>query len=403
MKKSLLLVPTMLLLLAGTMMVYAQEDLTKGTIVPALSNFAPIGKPQTHLFIFYPDTGINPAIPGGENPASIACIYGLVPPTSGCPKSSTLVPTGGAKAVVLVDFGRYSALQTDLDKFSDTWGLPRTTLQEICSPGPPPCPDNTGSGWDIEEALDIEYAHAMAPNATIYLSEWTNDPLMDNAETNGAAAASAAGGGEVSNSWTYNGGENWCGGGPCELGYDHYFSVPTVVFFAAAGDGGLGPLYPSISPNVVSAGGTHIVRSGGNFTGSETCWSGSGGGFSVYEPSPSYQRVLRTTPTIMRGTPDISADADPVTGVSVVLRGGFNIVGGTSVASPLLAGYINNAGSFHNSTNDELTEAYNWYAISPFTYATYFRDETMGSNGSPARKGWDECTGLGSPIKPSGF
>ena len=75
----------------------------------------------------------------------------------------------------------------------------------------------------------------------------------------------------------------------------------------------------------------------------------------------------------------------------------------TSVASPLLAGYVDNAGNFLNNTNAELTKAYNWYGFSPGSYHTYFRDVTTGSNGSPAHAGWDQCTGLGSPIKPSCF
>jgi kumamolisin len=400
--KNLLLILLSLLLVVGAVTAFAQDDAVKGTIVPARSNFSPLGKAHTHLFFFIPETGINPAIPSGETPASIACIYGLVPPTSGCPKTGTLVPTGGTKAIAIVDCGRYAGLQADFDAFNRQWGLPLATLNEICTPGPP-CPDNTGTNWDVEEALDIQWAHAMAPNAQIYLVEFANDPIADGAETKAAQAVAAAGGGEVSNSWTYNGGEAFCGSGACELTYDQYFEQPTVVYFGAAGDSGLGPEYPSISPNVISAGGTHVVRNSGNFAGVESCWSGSGGGFSLFEPSPSYQRVLRTTPTIKRGTPDLAAVADPSTGVAIYVHGRWGIVGGTSVASPVLAGYVNAAATFHSDTIDELTEAYNWYALSPFTYATYFRDIIAGSNGAGARKGWDQCTGLGSPIKLTGF
>ena len=419
--KTFLLVMLAFLLIAGAMTVYAQDNAAKGTIVPARSNFAPPGRPQTHLFFFIPEGGPQPAIPSGETPASIACVYGEVPPTAGCPKSGTVLPTGGTKAIVLVDYGRYANLQNDLNTFSAQWGLPAVTLNEICSPGPPPCPDNTGTNWDVEEALDIEWAHAMAPNAAIYLSEWTNDPLADGAETAGANAAVAAGGGEVSNSWTYNGGENWCGSGNCELGYDHFFQVNSVVFFAAAGDNRLGPLYPSISPSVISAGGTHINRdAGGNFLQTEACWNGSGGGISIYEPRPTYQNIPSVHAKVgsFRGTPDMAADADPGSGVSIYNSSschGFCVVGGTSVASPLLAGYVNAAGHFLASTSDELTKTYiadsstitgYWYAPPPFPHAPIppFFDITTGTNGgSGATPNWDTCTGIGSPRNPSQF
>jgi kumamolisin len=412
--KKILLLMIAFLLITGAMTVYAQNDPAKGTVVAARSNYAPPGRPHTHLFFFIPETGPQPSIPSGETPASIACVYGVFPAElpGPCLKGSGSIPTGGTQAVVLVDYGRYSALQSDLNTFSTQWGLPAVTLHEICSPGPPPCPDNTGTDWDVEEALDIEWAHAMAPHAAIYLSEWTNDPLTDGAETAGANAAVALGGGEVSNSWTYNGGE-FSG----ELGLDPYFQVNSVVFFAAAGDAGLGPEYPSISPFVVSAGGTHINRdSNGNFLQTESCWSGSGGGISIYEPRPSYQNIPHVKAIVgnFRGTPDMSADADPASGVSIYNSStchGFCIVGGTSVASPVLAGYVNGAGHFLASTNAELYKTYHldsanglgyWYTPIDSNPHPPFFDITTGGGGR-ATPGWDNCTGIGSPRTPSNF
>jgi kumamolisin len=178
------------------------------------------------------------------------------------------------------------------------------------------------------------------------------------------------------------------------------------VFFGAAGDSGLGPEYPSISPYVTSAGGTHINRdSGGNFTGTESCWTGSGGGISIYEPRPSYQNISKVKTIVgnFRGTPDMAADADPGSGVLVYVHGHFTIVGGTSVASPVLAGYVNSAGNFLTSTNAELTKTYilDSSKASGYWYPLPFFDITTGS--TRATTGWDNCTGIGSPRKLSGF
>jgi kumamolisin len=410
MKRVLFLVITALVIVVVAASGFAQDPASpaQGSIVAPTStlNRTP-GGVHTPLYIYIPAEGINPAsIPNGETPASLACIYGVVPPTTGCPKNGTLVPTGGARAIAVVEFGRDTTVQSDLDTFSTQFGLPHTTITEICTPGPPPCQSNAGTGWDVETALDVEYAHAMAPNAQIIVAEFTNDPLTDGAETQAAAAVAAAGGGEVSNSWTYNNGEGWCSPpANCELSFDHYFTTHGVVYFGSAGDSGLGVAYPSVSPNVVSAGGTRIMRdSNGNFT-SESCWSGSGGGISQVEILPQYQFIIMGKAGAHRGTPDLSADAAPASGVDVFSTtgcGGWCIVGGTSVSSPVLAGIVNAAGGFLGNTNAELSKTYHEYK-NPVEYRTNFFDVTTGSNGSPAGPGWDQCTGIGSPRKLSGL
>ena len=371
----------------------------KGTIIAPPSTLVGMpGRVHTPLYVFIPENNTAPAIGNGENPMSIACLYGVTQYTQGCPKNGTILPTGGTKAIAVLEYGSYSNLQSDFNTFNAQFGLPTQTITVLCSPAPP-CPTNNGSGWDLEEALDVQWAHAMAPNAQIIVSAFTNDPIGDGAETAAANAVAALGGGEVSNSWTYNGGENWCGSGNCELQYDSYFLVPSVVFFGSAGDSGLGPAYPSISPNVVSAGGTHITRdSNGNFS-AESCWNGSGGGISHYEPLPQYQLFIGNLVGTKRGTPDWAAVADPNSGVEVYSSsycGGWCIVGGTSVASPVLAGITNAAGSFISQTEVELNKTYTIYRY-PNQYGRDFYDIRTGSNGSPARFGWDQCTGLGSP------
>jgi len=400
MKGSLFLVVTALLvIMCVSSFGQGPASSASGTIVtPPSSLVRGSGNVRTPLFVFLPDEGRQPNSPpsSAETPSSIACIYGVTTPTMGCPRNGSLVASGGSKAIAVVEYGNNSTAQSDFNAFSTQYGLPAQTLQFFCSCNS--CPSSDGTGWDLEEALDVQYAHAMAPNAQIIVAEFCSDPIGDGTETDAGEAVAAVGGGEVSNSWTYDGGEF-----PEELGLDQYFTTPSVVYFASSGDSGWGPTYPSVSPNVVSAGGTHIVRdSNGNFNGEETCWSGSGGGISQYEPLPQYQFILGNILRTHRGTPDLSADADPNTGVAVyntTYCGGWCEAGGTSVASPVLAGIVNNTGTFARSTSSELNTAYGWYR-NPGLYHKYLYDITQGSNGGNgggAKFGWDQCTGLGSP------
>jgi kumamolisin len=203
--------------------------------------------------------------------------------------------------------------------------------------------------------------------------------------------------GEVSMSW---GGSEFSG----ETSYDSHFRKSGVVYLAASGDTGGKTIYPSASPYVVAAGGTTIQRNIDGSFSSETGWSGSGGGPSVYEPIPSYQSVISSVASLAgsnRGIPDFSFDADPNSGVSVydsISSQGLSrwmVFGGTNVASPSLAGIVNLAGAaggFYSSSNAELTTVYN-----NMTKSSDFRDITSGTAGSYSDgPGWDFVTGVGS-------
>jgi len=303
-----------------------------------------------------------------------------------------------------VDYGHNSTLQADFNKFNTQYGLPTQTIQFICDCGS--CPSSDGSGWDVETALDVEYSHAMAPNAQIIVSQFCSDPFQGGksaAEWLGGEAVAGLGGGEVSNSFGYGG--EFSG----ETDWDQYMTVPGVVYFTSTGDSGCGTDYPESSPNTVAAGGTHIIRdSNGNFTGNESVWNGGGGGISSMEALPNYQLIIGNRTGPHRGTPDIAAVADPNTGVAVYSTtgcGGWCQVGGTSVSSPTLAGIVNAAGSFAPRTSSELNELYTWYR-NPGNYRKYIYDVTTGSNGGScgaAKVGWDEGTGLGTPRNLAGF
>jgi subtilase family serine protease len=339
----------------------------------------------------------------------------------------------------LVDAFDDPTAASDLNFFASYYGLPTPTFQVIkdgaaygysgCTTPPP------NQGWALEESLDIEWAFAMAETAKIYLVEACSDSFADltHAELVAGSLVKAAGGGDISNSW---------GGGefPGETSYDTYFfktcltgdsSCSTgywdrIVYFASAGDNGCGAQWPSSSPWVVSAGGTTINRdqTTHNFT-SESCWSGSGGGVSSVETWGSafptgmgpwvnfqYSQFGQTA----RQTPDIAADADPASGVGVYCNscggGPWFQVGGTSLASPLLAGVVNIAGNKlgqapHGSSGFYTNEQNAFMYSELFTVATksaHFYDVSQGSNGAGcgATTGYDRCTGIGSPLGYSG-
>ncbi len=218
------------------------------------------GRPHTNYFFVDSDQPSPQPPPGDETPGSVACVYQLVTGPTGCPiATSTTVPSGGIGAIAIVDAGYYPNAQSDLDAFDSYFGIPATTVTQvwpIISPRPPVYPD-----WEVEEALDIEWAHAMAPQAKLFLvvsalcqsSQCATDPTWQAVQLAGSLVAQN-GGGVVSMSFAD-------AEIPQETGFDQYFTSPGVVYFAASGDGGLGQsAYPAASPNVVSVGGTYFNR-----------------------------------------------------------------------------------------------------------------------------------------------
>jgi subtilase family serine protease len=347
---------------------------------------------HTNIILVLPEKqeiGSNGA-PIAENPLSLACIYHLVKATKGCPKTSKVLPTGGTKAIALVDAYDNPDAATDIKTFAAAYGYGTPDFTVVKVGNPPP-----DSGWALEESLDIEYSFGMAPKAKIYLVEANSNSDSDlyAAEDKATELLQAAGGGEASNSW--QGGE-YSG----ETGDDSHFKGKGVVYFASAGDSGGQVGYPSVSPFVVSAGGTYIARNGSGDFMYEEAWNDAGGGPSVYEKRPSYQNIIKKIVGTKRGTPDFSSEASNVSYVEIYSQygcGGWCGVGGTSVSSPTLAGIVNAAGTFAASTNAELTEAYKDYGNSK-TYKADWTDITRGSNGYECKKGWEYCTGIGSPL-----
>jgi kumamolisin len=327
-----------------------------------------------------------------ETPASLACIYNLVPQSAGCnPNTVTAVPVGGSTSIAIVDAYDDPGAAKDLAKFSKQFGLPPANVRVVFATGSRPLRD---PGWEIEESLDVQWAHAMAPNAKLYLVEAASNSFYDlfTAETVAASIVANDGGGVVSNSW---GGSEFAD----EAAYDSFFSYPGVVYFASTGDGP-GVIYPSASPYVVAVGGTTLSRN--PKTGAyifESAWNSTGGGLSQYETIPSYQKGVTKVVGTQRGVPDIAADADPNSGLWVFDsgNGGWYIVGGTSASSPIWAGIVSAAGNNLGSTEAELAALYKNRGNK--TDFTDIKSGVCGPwNGNLTQPGYDLCTGIGSPA-----
>ena len=406
MRRSMYVVMVAILLCSLAASAGAQKLYGRGRVVTPASSIERPGdagvRAHTHLRMFEPEDGqpfVGPPFSGYgyETPQSLACVYGLVTKKTGCnPNNVTAIPTGGNRAIAIVDAYHYPTALADLQKFSTQFGLKAPVLQVVFASGVKPPQDPSG-GWELEEALDLQWAHAMAPAAKLILVEAASNSFADllQAEQVASDLVVAAGGGQVSNSW---GSSEFSG----ETAYDSHFTTAGVVYFASSGDSP-GPSYPSSSPNVVSAGGTTISRNPTTFNFLyETRWQAAGDGISAYEPRPLYQNAIQSIVGAKRGTPDLSFDANPETGVWVYTttpisgQTGWFIVGGTSLSSPALAGIINVSAKKLASTDAELTLLYGGIGN-----ATFFNDITSGICGPYAgyatATGWDLCTGVGSP------
>ncbi|HEV3437152.1 MAG TPA: choice-of-anchor Q domain-containing protein, partial [Gemmata sp.] len=411
-------------------------ELLEGRVLPSVSfnlmefhdpSRIPAGLKPSALGILPQDNGFD--FPVGYTPDQLRTAYGIDSVMFG-----SVVGDGTGQTIAIVDAYDDPAFvnstdsnfaNSDLAQFDVQLGIPDppsfTKVNENGQTSPLPKTDPAGAGnvngnWEIEEALDVEWAHGIAPGASIVLVEANSDSNSD-LFTAVATAAALPGVSAVSMSWGIDeySGENL---------QDSTFVTPTghqgVTFLAASGDNGgyaydaqgnptttPGILYPAASPNVVAVGGTTLQLNADNTYSSETAWSGSGGGTSLYEKEPAYQQGSQNTG--FRTTPDVAFDADPNTGVAVYdsyndtdNSGPWVEVGGTSLAAPSWAGLIAIANQGRvlagASTLDGPSQTLPaLYAISK----TDFNDITTGNNGVfSAGPGYDEVTGLGSPNAP---
>jgi subtilase family serine protease len=359
---------------------------------------------HTNMHIFVPAGGTpGDSAPGGkfETPASLACVYGLTKSTAGCdPEKLKTVAATGSRLIAIVDAYDDPTAAHDLAVYSAKYGLPKVTADNFTvayATGKKPQQDTTGD-WEVEESLDIEMAHALAPNARVVLVEAASSSFAEllRAERVAGALVAAAGGGEVSNSW-----------GSSETAQEASarapFEAKGAVFFAAAGDSP-GTSVPSVLPDVVAVGGTSINRSASGRYESQTTWSSGGGGISAYLPVPFFQHAVANIVGTHRGAPDIAFVANPATGVWVYDSTPYSgsvldwaIIGGTSVASPAVAAIVNSAGRFERSSAAELKAIYdNRGKAADFTDIT--EGSCINAASGNASVGYDLCTGIGTPF-----
>ena len=362
----------------------------------------------------------------GYTPSQIETAYDL----NGLTLSNGVSGTGAGQTIAIVDAYNDPNIASDLAVFDTEFSLSAPpTFSVVNQTGGSKLPADDAD-WDSEISLDVEWAHAVAPDAKILLVETSSDNT-DDLLAGVNYARSAPGVSVVSMSWGGSEFFDFGSGGEfeSETQYDTDFTTPAghqgVTFIAAAGDSGSqdGVEWPAVSPNVVSVGGTSLYTSDdtGTYEG-ETGWSGTSGGYSVVESEPTYQDVVQTGGA--RSSPDVAYDGDPDTGVavydSVADEGysGWEEVGGTSAGAPAWAGIVAIADQSRvaagNGTLDGATQTlptlYSLYTTTDDDYADNFNDVTSGGGGTThfrfggtggrgdnAGPGYDLVTGLGSP------
>jgi hypothetical protein len=309
---------------------------------------------------------------------------------------------GAGQTIAIVEAYDDANIQDDLNTFDAQFGLPATTVTRVNQTGGTAYPGTDSSGgWEMEASLDVEWAHAIAPGASILLVEANSPNGMDLMAGVDYAAAHAS---VVSMSW---GGDEFSG----ETSFDGRFSHAGVAFVASSGDSGAPVSWPAASSNVLSVGGTTLTLDSDSSWAGETAWSGSGGGPSAYEARPDYQSGI-VTQTTMRANPDVAYDANPGTGYAVYdsfahngAVEGWVQLGGTSAGAPQWAALLAIADQGRALNGSPALDAFSPTEVMTnlYQHATsgQFHDITSGtSTGTPnytAAPGYDYVTGLGSP------
>ena len=360
---------------------------------------------------------------------------------------------GKGVSIAIVDAYGDPNIQQELRNFSAEFGLPlyNGTLH-IIPVGPYNPQNGITYGWSLEVALDVEWAHAMAPNATINLYAAANsgnylyDAVLNATLGYDGKATGVYHNSIISMSWGEP--ENDFGSSTLVdpvrgLNYpwlDQVFQIDAalgITAFAGSGDWGAydqgqghgqtspygGAIYPSTDPYVTAVGGTSLymnTTSGyyqwpyANATGTygnETAWSwnnyylwGTGGGWSTSFGQPSWQTGLGTVDNGERGVPDVAWDADPLTGVLVSVFDSatnsyeYEVVGGTSVGAPCWAGAMALVDQKAGRSLGYINPAIYSILTNSSEYSKAFYDIRVGNNDpDSAANGWDPLTGVGSP------
>lgn len=338
--------------------------------------------------------------PSGYGPGDLQSAYDL-------PSSKA----GGGQTVAVIEAYDDPTDEADLNVYRGQYGLPPCTTANGCfekvnQKGQQYNYPAANSGWAVEQSLDIDMVSAACPNCHILVVEADNQDLPNLGKAVNEAVALGAK--FVSNSYGHDyTAKPRSGEGRIQLSWDaKYYDHPGVVQTVSAGDSGYGVSWPASSRYVTAVGGTTLTQDSSTARGwSETVWEngggqGTGSGCSIFEPKPFWQHDAGCS---MRTVADVSADADPNTGVAIydAGSGGWGVVGGTSVSSPLIAATYALGGTPVAGT---------YPASYPYADPSALNDVTTGSNGtcSPlylctAGPGYDGPTGLGTPDGVAAF
>lgn len=345
--------------------------------------------------IFRTDVALRPlgvrhdATPSGYGPSDLQSAYAL--------PSST---KGSGQTVAIVDAYDDPSAEADLGVYRSQYGIAACTTSNGCfkkvsQTGSTTQLPSPNGGWAQEESLDLDMVSAVCPNCHIVLVEANSSSFADLGTAVNQAITQGAN--VVSNS--YGGGES----GASNSNYNH----PGHIITASAGDSGYGAQQPCSYSSVVCIGGTTLTHANNSRGWSETAWSGSGSGCSRYVTKPTWQTDKGCT---KRSESDVSADANPNTGVAVydsyAYQGykGWLVFGGTSVSSPAIASVYALAG---NAASENYAQSI-WVAGG----TSALNDVTSGSNGRCPKQykyicaagvGYDGPTGWGTPNGTGAF
>ena len=301
---------------------------------------------------------------------------------------------GDGMTVAIVDAYDDPAAEEDLATYREEFGLPACTTSNHCfrkvgQSGGRTLPA-VDEGWAQEISLDLDMVSAACPNCDLLLVEATSSSQSNLGQAVNTAVRLGAD--AVSNSY----------GGPdaSDASYGRYYHHPGVAITASAGDSGYGVSYPASSKWVTAVGGTSLRRSTRARRGwSEGVWDNTGSGCSTRN-STTWQ-TSSTTGCEGRAVADISAVADPATGVAVYDSltyedtDGWLTFGGTSASAPIIAAAFALAGNTADVTDGSYVWAHHTGGVN---------DIRSGANGTcdtarwcTAGYGWDGPTGWGTP------
>jgi hypothetical protein len=400
-----------------------REMLSGNPLVPAPGTVAGAGNHVVTMPIDVKSNQSSPSPNGqGYTPAQIQAAYGFdqLPGIYGLPYDQL----GAGQTIAILEVGSDPAIVGDLQGFDEAFGIgglsgdPTDTsfLTEVNEHGGTALPGPMGTATEI--ALDVEWAHAMAPGANILLVD-ANNFFTGGFNTAAEYAASQPGVSVVSMSYGYL---EYYGQFMSEGAFTTPIGHQGVTFVASAGDSGIPPLHPSVFTNVLAVGGTTLPAdvNGNPDRTSEFGWSSGGGGISRLEAQPAYQSGVQTwlsgegyNANGFRTTPDMAYDSDPNTGFPVYDSYDYGTaapwveIGGTSDAAPQISAMIaivdqGRSVFLSAPTLDGPSQVLpTIYAVgdpnSPQYDPNAFQDITVGNNGDSAGQGYDLVTGWGTP------